>query len=240
MYLFHNTADAVRPSNPGFALRSPGTWQMIVARNNTWTGTGYAVENANTSQPLDFDYDNLFTSGPELAWWGGTHYPTLAAFRSGTGLELHGVSLAPGFANAAGGDYTLAPNSGLIDKGVAIPGINDGFVGSAPDLGAYEFTPALNVSAVPGDQTVALAWSLNATLPVTATWRITYTGPAATPASPVTGLASAIRSQSFSGATNYVPYAFTVNALLDDTPIFTGTVSSMPSNRLVRLPLVRK
>lgn len=240
MYLFHNTADAVRPNNPGFALKSPGTWQMIVTRNNTWTGTGYAIENANTSQPLDFDYDNLWTSGPEIAWWGGTHYGTMAAFRSGTGLETHGVSVAPGFAGAAGGDYTLGPTSNLIDKGVAIPGINDGYTGSAPDLGAYEFTPALSVSAVPGDQTIALGWSLNATLPVTATWRIAYTGPAAAPPSPVTGLGSTTRAQAFTGATNYATYTFTVNALLNSTPIYTGTVSVMPTDRVLHLPLVRK
>ncbi len=240
MYLFHNTADAVRPNNPGFAIKSPGTWQMIVSRNNIWTGTGYGIENANTSQPLDFDYDNLYTTGPELAWWGGTHYATLAAFRSGTGLEAHGVSLPPGFANAGNGDYTLAANSQVIDKGVAIPGINDGFSGTAPDPGAFEYAPVLTVSGMPGDQTVALNWSLDATLPVTATWRIAYTGPAASPASPVTGLASATRSQLFTGATNYASYVFTVNALLGTTPIYTGTVTIRPTDRPVYMPLMRK
>ncbi len=240
MYLFHNTADAVRPNNPGFAIRSPGTWQLIYARNNIWAGTGYAIENANTGQPFDFDYDNLYTTGPELAWWGGTHHATLAAFRSGTGLEMHGVSAPPGFVNAASGDYALAATSDLINKGVAIPGINDGYVGGAPDLGAFEFAPALTVGAVAGDGTIALNWSLNATLPANATWRITYTGPTASPSSPVTGLPNAARSQAFINATNYAAYVFTVNALVDGNAIYTGTVSAMPTDRILHLPLVRK
>lgn len=63
MYLFHNTVDAVRPDNSGFSIKSPGTWQMIISRNNIWTGTNYAIDNANTSQPLDFDYDNPLHDG---------------------------------------------------------------------------------------------------------------------------------------------------------------------------------
>ena len=35
-------------------------------------------------------------------------------------------------------DLRLSPKATAIDVGVAIPGINDGFRGKAPDLGAYE------------------------------------------------------------------------------------------------------
>ena len=35
-------------------------------------------------------------------------------------------------------DFRLAPASAAIDAGVALPSINDGFTGRAPDLGAYE------------------------------------------------------------------------------------------------------
>ncbi|MBL8095746.1 MAG: right-handed parallel beta-helix repeat-containing protein [Anaerolineales bacterium] len=240
MYLFHNTVDAVRPDNPGFDIRSPGTWQLIIARNNIWAGTGYAIENANTSQPLDFDYDNLYTSGPELAWWGGAHYATLAAFRSGTGLEAHGVSLPAGFTDAAGGDYSLAAGSGMIDKGLAIPGINDGYAGAAPDLGAHEFTPGLTASAVGGDGALTLTWAPTGALPGNATWRITYTGPAAAPPSPVAGLANGARSQTFTGATNYALYTFTVEALVDGSPILSASASAMPTDRALYLPLVRR
>ena len=36
-------------------------------------------------------------------------------------------------------DFSLVAGSAAIDAGVALPGITDGFTGSAPDLGAIEF-----------------------------------------------------------------------------------------------------
>jgi hypothetical protein len=143
MYLFHNTADAALPGNDGFEIRSPGSWQSIVARNNIWAGTNYALNNANPTQPLDLDYDDLYTTlSGELAWWDGLpdrHLNTLAELRTATGQELHGFNVTPGFANASTGDYTLAAPSALIDKGIYLPGINAGYAGAAPDLGAFEY-----------------------------------------------------------------------------------------------------
>ena len=40
--------------------------------------------------------------------------------------------------NAADFDFRLKPGSAAIDAGMALPTINDGFSGRAPDLGAYE------------------------------------------------------------------------------------------------------
>lgn len=42
------------------------------------------------------------------------------------------------WSNPAGGDFTLAAGSRAIDAGCEIAGVTEGFVGSAPDLGAYE------------------------------------------------------------------------------------------------------
>jgi hypothetical protein len=143
MYLFHNTADAALPGNNGFVIHSPGSWQVIIARNNIWAGTNYALYNANPTQPLDLDYDDLYTTlFGELAYWDGLpdrHLHTLAELRAQTGQEMHGFNALPGFANASSGDYTLAASSTLIDKGVYLPGINTGYVGAAPDIGAFEY-----------------------------------------------------------------------------------------------------
>jgi hypothetical protein len=143
MYLFHNTADAALPGNHGLDIREPGTWELIYARNNIWAGTEYALSNANPSQPLNLDYDDLYTTlAGELVWWDGLpdrHLNTLAEFQAATGQEPHGLSVEPGWADAAHGDYTLDPTSDLIDAGVVIPGINDDYVGLAPDMGAYEY-----------------------------------------------------------------------------------------------------
>jgi hypothetical protein len=140
MYLFHNTADAALPGNNGLYVKAPGTWVGIVARNNVWSGTAYAVHNYNTAQPIDLDYDDLWNGeSGDLVRWDGTRYATLGAFAAGTGQEAHGVSVDPGFVDPGMGDYSLDPGSELIDSGVLIPGINDYYVGAAPDIGAFEY-----------------------------------------------------------------------------------------------------
>ncbi len=103
MFLFHNTVDAVLPGSSGLDIKEPGAWALITARNNIWSGTNYALYNTNPGQPLDLDYDDLYTSQPgELAWWDGLadrHLNTLAELRAATGQELHGFNLAPDFAD---------------------------------------------------------------------------------------------------------------------------------------------
>ncbi len=162
MYLFHNTADAALPGNNGLYIKAPGTWDLIYARNNVWAGTDYAINNYNTSQPVDLDYDDLYTTNPdEFVYWGtgpDRHMHDLATFQSLTGQEPHGLDVEPGFADAANGDYTLDSSSDLIDAGVVIPGINDqAYQGLAPDIGAFE-TPACTLEGdVDGDGDVDIA-----------------------------------------------------------------------------------
>jgi hypothetical protein len=159
MYLFHNTADAFLPGNDGLDIRSPGSWDIIVARNNIWAGTAYALSNDNPGQPLDLDYDDLVTTLPgELAWWDGLpdrHLNTLPELQAATGQEMHGLNTIPGFVDPAGGDYALADDSDLIDAGLLIPGINDGFLGSGPDLGAFEYAGyGFALGIIPGVQAI--------------------------------------------------------------------------------------
>ena len=108
-----------------------------------WSGTNYALNNYNETQPIDFDYDDLYTTNPdEFVYWGSgpnRHMHDLATFQSLTGQEPHGLNVEPGFAGAMSGDYTLDPASEMIDAGVIIPGINDDYVGTGPDVGAYEY-----------------------------------------------------------------------------------------------------
>lgn len=140
MYLFHNTCDAVLPGNNGLYIKAPGTWKLIFARNNIWAGTNYALNNYNTGQPVDLDYNNLWNdSGGDLVRWNSTSYATLSAFTAATGQEPHGLHAEPGFVAAEGGRYALRSRSGLIDAGVLLPGINDGHAGAAPDIGAFEY-----------------------------------------------------------------------------------------------------
>ncbi|SFT05706.1 carbohydrate-binding protein [Paenibacillus sp. BC26] len=47
---------------------------------------------------------------------------------------------SPGFVNAAAADFHLTSSSPAKDYGFVLPGITDGFVGTAPDAGAFEYS----------------------------------------------------------------------------------------------------
>jgi hypothetical protein len=138
IYLMHNTVDAERAGNDGFRIMSPGTWTQLYARNNVFAGTLHA----NPTEPVDMDYDDLWRSGSDyLARWDGLSNPrltTLAEYTAATGQEAHGISQDPGFVAPSTGDFTPAAGGPLIDRGLYLPGINDGYRGAAPDLGAIE------------------------------------------------------------------------------------------------------
>lgn len=116
----------------------------LVSRNNIWAGHRYVIEYGETSLAgtVDLDYDDLHTDnadgGSRFAKWLNVRYDDLAAFRSGTGLEAHGFSVAPAYQDAAQGDYSLVAGHALLDVGVALPGINHLGLSGAPDVGAFE------------------------------------------------------------------------------------------------------
>lgn len=142
MYIFHNTTDTVRADIDGFSLGEVlNAWEMVYARNNIWVGTDQALYKNTHSGPGDLDYNNLWNGGggANLARWNSITYNTLENFVSAIGQESHSLSVTPGFMDANNGNYRLLSNSKLIDKGIIIPGINNGYAGAAPDLGAFEY-----------------------------------------------------------------------------------------------------
>jgi hypothetical protein len=141
IYIIHNTAVAVMPDSSGIELSSGSSdgWALIYARNNIWSGINYALRNKDIDHPVDLDYDNLWNrDNNDLVSWNSIDYATLAAFNKATGQEPHGLDNDPGFASLQNGGYTLKSTSSLIDAGVIIPGINDDYIGLAPDIGAFE------------------------------------------------------------------------------------------------------
>jgi hypothetical protein len=138
MYLFHNTFDANFPAESGQSISKPSNWPILVSRNNIWSATCNAIANS-TGNPMDFDYDALWTSGNcNIVNWNA-RYMTLEQFSRTTGQERHGLNVDPRFVDASKGNYRLMPSSQLVDAGVHIPGINDDFCGRAPDIGAFEY-----------------------------------------------------------------------------------------------------
>jgi len=141
VYLYHNTCQTSVTGQPGFWFKQYSAWNHIISRNNIYAGTDYALQSGSSQNPVDFDSDDLFTTASgKVAQWSGSNYASLSAFSKATGQEPHGLNIDPKFA-AVGTDYRLAAGSPLIDGGMAIPGVNDDFIGKAPDIGAIEFDP---------------------------------------------------------------------------------------------------
>jgi len=150
----------------GFAqVVSNDTHQLVGAwsNNNLWLSVDgwYAWENGNPGVAdwrTNLDYDGFDWAGYVYAMkWNDVRYDTLADFVAGTGLEPNGIEIdAPNCLESFDVPaappaptpiqmMTLAPGCNAIDAGVALPNINDGFSGSAPDLGAYEVGAELPV-----------------------------------------------------------------------------------------------
>lgn len=147
------------------------------------------------------------------------------------------------FAESAAHDYHLHVPSSLQDAGIALAAVTadrDGVPrpqGAGHDVGAYEFRPALTLRGRPADETVYLDWTVDAAVPVTSTWEIVYDN-ASGDAGTVTGIPDTARAHTLTGLTNYTPYAVTLRAVLDFTPFLTDTVTVMPTDLFIHLPVV--
>jgi parallel beta-helix repeat protein len=164
-----------------------------------------------------------------------------------------GGSAGPGAHSIAGDprftpDFHLQPDSPCIDAGVDLSTHHttdkDGVPrpqGTGWDMGAYEFAPSLTLYGTPGDRTIRLYWTVNISLPVTSTWRISYyTDTIAWPVVATDTLTYTARTYALTGLTNYVWHTVTLKAMLDSTPFLTDTVRAMPTDRKVVLPLVMR
>ncbi len=145
--IYHNTG--LINSNPAVYLTS-GT--SINLKNNIFvnTGDGYALY---TDTPPTAGYissnNDLYTTGPNLAYWSTTVCADLAALQAASGKEANSISEDPKFVGTGNDPYQLQNSSPAIGAGdgtiiaapynVDIASVTRPFpAGSQPDLGAYE------------------------------------------------------------------------------------------------------
>lgn len=138
-FAYHNTAAVYEAEQSAWTITDDSLWTAVHLANNIWIGTDYAFYHENSGdEPLFEDYDLLYSTGSRLVRYQGTSYDTLADYFAGTGQCEHGLNAPPAFLDEAGEDYRLSEASPAVDVGLPIPGINDGFAGAAPDIGAFE------------------------------------------------------------------------------------------------------
>ncbi|HEX6033195.1 MAG TPA: right-handed parallel beta-helix repeat-containing protein, partial [Anaerolineales bacterium] len=158
--IYHNTGWTSATNINGADLITP--IHNVIMRNNVFQSTGYSFAEVPTgSTANDWNNDNWYTTrgstGPHFRW-ENVNFNTISALCGATGLECNGYESVPGFTNPTGGDFTLLSSSPNIDRGVVLPGINDNFVGNAPDVGAYEFVSEYSISGNTGAGEVVLSY----------------------------------------------------------------------------------
>jgi hypothetical protein len=145
VYAYHNTVVTKEPSYRsalGFPNSAPGV--NIMSRNNIFRSKSYVITDYGNVVNFyaDLDYDNLDTTHSSyFVKWENIDYSILSEFQVATSQEPSGFSVASKFVDISQGDFRLMSDSPLINSGVILPGINDDFEGSAPDIGAYEYIP---------------------------------------------------------------------------------------------------
>lgn len=157
--IFHNTC---LRNGPCFIIQPGGeTVTDVWTRNNLFLGTGgTALPSTGRMIACDLDNDGFggFT-GPFAQWNGKTYKTPDEAKAVGVLYRQHGAIVLDPKAVFASGlvppadpstafqgeelDYRLKEGGPAIDKGVVLPGFNDGFRGKAPDLGALEAGEAM-------------------------------------------------------------------------------------------------
>ena len=80
------------------------------------TRSNIRVDSASTSGTT-MDYDLVYLSSPDVMLiWNSVNYTSLAAFKSATGQETHGIQADPKWASPGAGDFHLTAGSPAIDS----------------------------------------------------------------------------------------------------------------------------
>ena len=151
-FIFHNS---IVKKGVLWTMQTSEPLYRTTSRNNLFIGTeGRAVNFDSPIHECDFDYDGFGGfSGEVFVKWDGKKYASPKELRDKASIYHHINVIDPATCFASGmkppsetdkviasdtQDFRLNPAGNAIDTGVILPGINDGFKGKAPDLGAIE------------------------------------------------------------------------------------------------------
>lgn len=124
-YIVHH--NVVWGNYTGIRLNTPSNFNLIY-NNTTYSNgnVGYWGSDFQTDMYGDRIFNNIFTTAFTLP---GTH-------KEGNNITS---GTNPLFVNPAACNFRLQASSPAINAGVVIPGITDGYIGTKPDIGAYEY-----------------------------------------------------------------------------------------------------
>jgi PKD repeat protein len=142
--IYNNTVSVVNGGVSGRALYLYNGGANNV-KNNSFTnfGTGYASYVYGTYSVNEMDYNNYYTNGAQIGYYGSANTATLAAWQTASGHDANSIAVNPGFYS----DYDLHVCSDSLDgKGTPLAPITDdrdmqARNASTPDIGSDEFAP---------------------------------------------------------------------------------------------------
>jgi hypothetical protein len=143
----HNSVNILAGSTNGYAMYQSNTTSNTVGQsfyNNNFVNKygGYASYFSSIAGVNSSDYNNLYTTGTNLAYWSSAK-TDLAALQLASGKEINSFSIDPQYISNS--DLHIY-NSALNDEGFSIGVVTTDIDGelrtiSTPDIGADEFTP---------------------------------------------------------------------------------------------------
>jgi len=141
IYYYHNTIVRTDSSTDGenatLFLYDGTPSKNVFFRNNIFTGKhrSVVIQEDWVHKP-DMDHDLWYAPESQpFVYWGSPGWKVdFAGWKTKTSGEAHGVWGDP----QLDAKLVIASGSKAKDKGVVIPGINDGYTGTAPDVGHFE------------------------------------------------------------------------------------------------------
>lgn len=139
-----------------FIGRGDSLPNYVISTTTNYTSSDYNGFSSNSGEhnfewnsppfdvAADYDYTHKLTV---------RHFKTLAEYSQATGQDKHSIMVGydtfvnvpmanisdpQHLYNPEDMDFRLRPNSPAVDAGIALPTINDGYKGKAPDIGAFE------------------------------------------------------------------------------------------------------
>ena len=248
--IYHNTValttNQTQDGNPaciniGASAVSPLDIRDNIFANSQTVGTNrYAIiSNVANTVFSNIDYNDYFTSGPNIGYIGAANVANLAAWQTATGKDLNSLSADPKFISAT--DLHIDTGFNVVgDKGfylASVPTDIDGNTRSAttPDIGADEYIyvapsvvdPTGVAAAAISSSQIDVAFIPNASSDnVVIVWNLTgtFTDPVGAPPSVdsdfaggkllYNGLTSPVNHTSLNSSTTYYYKAFSYNSSL--------------------------